>query len=107
MTAGWRVDCAWIVAALGPDESPCVDLTTRDHSVYVSSQDLELVEVHKSLEFAEVRRRVQDDEVARQASPECAKESPRTFRSQERREIWLRCYLRSICLPDLECQSSW
>ena len=47
--------CAWAVAALGPDELSRVDLVTRDLDVYVSSQDLELVEVRKSLEFAEIR----------------------------------------------------
>ena len=51
-----RVDCAWTVAALGPDKSSRVDLVTRDLDVYrinvvVESlrQDLELVEVRKSL----------------------------------------------------------
>ena len=34
MTAGWRVDCAWTVAALGPDKSLRVDLVTRDLDVY-------------------------------------------------------------------------
>ena len=63
--------CAWTVAALGPDESSQVDLVTGDLDVYVSSQDLELVEVRKSLEFAEIRRRLRGG--ARQASPECAK----------------------------------
>ena len=29
-----RVDCAWTVAALGPDESSRVDLVTRDIDVY-------------------------------------------------------------------------
>ena len=57
------MDCAWTVAALGPDESSRVDLVTRDLDVYVSSQDLELVEVRWSLEFAEIRRRLQDVEV--------------------------------------------
>ena len=54
------------------------------------SQDLELVEVCKNLEFAEIRGRLlQDAEVdgARQASPECATESPRTSRSQEPRVL--------------------
>ena len=55
--------CAWTVAALGPDESSRVDLVTGDLDVYVSSQNLELVEVRKSLEFAEIRRRLQDAEV--------------------------------------------
>ena len=70
MTAGWRVDYAWTVAALGPDESSGVDLVTRDHDVYrinavVESlrQDLELVDVLKSLEFAEIRVRLQDADV--------------------------------------------
>ena len=56
------MDCAWTVAALGPDESSRVDLVTRDLDVYrinavVESlrQDLELVEVRKSLAFAEIR----------------------------------------------------
>ena len=78
-----RVDCACTVAALGPDESSRVDLVTRDLDVYrinavVESlrQDLELVEVRKSLELGE----------ARQASPECAKESSEPLRSGER---WL------------------
>ena len=46
--------------ALRPDESSRVDLVTGDLDVYVSSQDLELVEVHKSLKFAEIRGRLQD-----------------------------------------------
>ena len=50
--------CAWTVAALGPDESSQVDLVTGDLDVYVSSQNLELFEVRKSLEFAEIRRRL-------------------------------------------------
>ena len=55
--------CAWTVAALGPDESSRVDLVTGDLDVYVSSQNLELVEVRKSLEFTEIRGRLQDAEV--------------------------------------------
>ena len=70
MTAGWRVDCAWTVATLGPDESSLVDLVTRDIDVYRINavvvslrQDLEFVEVRKSLETSEIRRRLQDAEV--------------------------------------------
>ena len=48
--------CAWTVAAW-------VDLVTGDLDVYVSSQNLEFVEVRKSLEFAEIRRRLQAAEV--------------------------------------------
>ena len=76
------MDCAWTLAALEPDESSLVDLVTRDLDVYVSSQDLELVEVRWSLEFAAIRRRLQDVEVElvklRQSVP---KRSPRTSRS--------------------------
>ena len=64
------MDYAWTVAALGPDESSRVDLVTRDLDVYrinavVESlrQDLELVDVLKSLEFAETRGRLQNAEV--------------------------------------------
>ena len=50
---------------------------TGDLDVYVSSQDLELVEVRKSLEFAEIRRRLQDAEVElvklRQSAPKCGR----------------------------------
>ena len=61
---GWNVrDRAWTVAALGPEKSSRVDLMTGDLDVYVSSQDLELVEVRKSLKFVEIRRRLQDAEV--------------------------------------------
>ena len=37
MTTRWRVDCAWTVAALGPDESSRVDLVTRDFDVWVNA----------------------------------------------------------------------
>ena len=108
-------DCAWTVAALGPDESSRVGLVTGDLDVYRINavienvrQDLELVEVRKSLEFAEIRVRLQDAEVKfvklRQSVPKSPSE-PLVLRSGER---WcLRCHLRSICLPDLECPSSW
>ena len=87
------MDCAWIVAALGPDESSRVDLATRDLDVYrintvVESlrQDLELVEVRKSLEFTEIRRRLQDAEVEfvklRQSVPKSPSE-PLVLRSGE------------------------
>ena len=90
------MDCAWTVAALGPDESSRVDLVTRDLDVYrinavVESlrQDLELVEVRKSLEFAEIRVRLQDAEVKlvklRQSVPKNPSE-PLVLRSGER---WL------------------
>ena len=39
-TAGWCVDCAWTVAALGPDELSRVDLVTGDLDVYDSPQEL-------------------------------------------------------------------
>ena len=75
------------MAALGPDESSRVDLVTRDLDVYVSSQNLELVEVRKSLEFAEIRRRLQDAEVElvklRQSVPKSPSE-PLVLRSGER-----------------------
>ena len=71
-----------------------MDLVTRDLDVcrinaVVESlrQDLELVEVRKSLEFAEIRARLQDAQMDHEASPECAKESFRTSRSQERSEM--------------------
>ena len=90
------MDCAWTVAALGPDESLRLDLVTRDLDVYrinavVESlrQDLELVEVRKSLEFAEIRVRLQDAEVElvklRQSVPKSSSE-PLVLRSGER---WL------------------
>ena len=60
-----------------------------DKSVYVSSQDLELVEVRKILEFAKIRRRLQDAEVERvklrQSAPKSHPE-PLVLRSGER---WL------------------
>ena len=66
------MDCAWTLAALGPDESSRVDLVTRDLDVYrinavVESlrQDWELVEVRKSLEFAKIRVRLQDAELVK------------------------------------------
>ena len=52
--------------------------TTRDLDVCV---DAVVGTRRKSLEFAEIRRRLQDAEVELEASPECAKESPRTSRS--------------------------
>ena len=62
---------------------------TGDLDVYVSSQDLELVEVRKSLKFAEIRRRLQDAEVEliklRQSVPKSLSE-PLVLRSGER---WL------------------
>ena len=90
------MDCAWTVTALGQDEWSRVDLVTRDLDVYrindvVESlwQDLELVEVHKSLEFAEIRVRLQDAEVElvkhRQSVPKESSE-PLVLRSGER---WL------------------
>ena len=52
---------------------------TGDLDVYVSSQDLELVEVRKNLEFAEIRRRLHDAEVElvklRQTVPKSSLES--------------------------------
>ena len=61
MTAGWCMDCAWTLAALGPDESSRVDLVTGDLDVYrinavVESlrQYLGPVDVRKSLEFATI-----------------------------------------------------
>ena len=57
--------------------------------MYVSSQELELVEVRKSLEFAEIRRRLQNAEVERvklrQSVPKSPPE-PLVHRSGER---WL------------------
>ena len=48
--------------------------------MYVSSQNLELVEVRKSLEFAEIRGRLQDAEVElvklRQSVPKSLPEPP-------------------------------
>ena len=75
------------MAELGPDESSRVDLVTGDLDVYVSSQNLELVEVRKSLESAEIRRRLQDAEVEhvklRQSVPKSLPE-PLVLRSGER-----------------------
>ena len=72
-------------------------------------QDLELFEVRKSLEFAEIRVRLQDAEVKlvklRQSVPKSLGKF--SFSGVERDGSCLRCCLRSICLPDLECQSSW
>ena len=91
MTAGERVDCAWTVASLGPNESSRVDLVTRDLDVYVSSQDLELVEVCKSLEFAEIPRRLQD-----------AEEKRVKLRQSVRQSL-----PEPLVLRNLECRSSW
>ena len=81
--------CAWTVAALGPDESSRVVLVTGDLDVHVSSQNLELIEVRKSLDFAEIRRRLQDAEVElaklRHSAPKSLPE-PLVLRSGER---WL------------------
>ena len=76
--------CGWTVAALGPDESSRVDLVTRDLDVYVSSQNLELVEVRKNLEFTEIRRRLELVKL-RQCAPKSSPE-PLVLRSGER---WL------------------
>ena len=95
------MDCAWTVAALGPDESSRVDLVTRDLDAYVSSQDLELVEVRKSLEFTEIRRRLQDAEVElvklRQFVPKSPSE-PLVPRSGER-------WLVLVMLPEVDLSS--
>ena len=97
------MDCACTVGALGPDESSRVDLVTRDLDVYrinavVESlrQDLELVEVRKSLEFAEIRVRLQDAEVKLVKLRQSVRKSRQNL-----------SFSRSICLPDLECRSSW
>ena len=37
-----RVDCAWTVAVLGPDESSRVDLATRDLDVWVNAEVAEI-----------------------------------------------------------------
>ena len=109
------MDCARTVAALGRDESSRVDLVIRDLDVYrinavVESlrQDLELVEVRKSLEFVEIRGRLQDAELKlalRQSVPNSLQSL--SFSGAERDGWCWRCHLRSICLPDLECRSSW
>ena len=89
--------CAWVVAALGPDESSRVDLVTGDLDVYVSSQDLEHVEVRKSLEFAEIRRRLQDAEVELVSFGRvCQRITENLSLSGAERDGWcLRCYPRS------------
>ena len=91
MTAGERVDCAWTVAALGPNESWRVDLVTRDLDVYVSSQDLGLVEVCKNMGVAEIRGRLQDAEVERVKLRQSVRQSPP----------------EPLVLRNLECWSSW
>ena len=55
------MDCAWTLAALGPDESSRVDLVTRDLDVY----RINAVVRRKSLEFAEIRVRLQDAELVK------------------------------------------
>ena len=77
--------------------------------MYVSSQDLELVEVFKNLEFAEIRRRLQDAGVElvklRQSVPKSPPE-PLVLRS-EVRWLVLEVLLEVDLLSDLECRSSW
>ena len=77
--------------------------------MYVSSQNLELVEVRKSLEFAEIR---DDCRMLRWSSSSFARVCQRVsqnlpFSGAERDGWCWRCHLRSIYLPDLECWSSW
>ena len=85
MTAGWRVECAWTLATLGPDESSRVDLVTRDLDVY--RVNAVVGTRRKSLEFAEIRVRLQDAEVKLVKLRQSVSKSFRTSRSQVRREM--------------------
>ena len=90
------MDCAWTLAALGPDESSRVDLVTRDLDVY----RINAVVRRKSLEFAEIRVRLQDAELVklRQSVPESPSEAF-VLRSGER---WL--VLEMLPEVDLSCR---